>query len=468
MNSLSGKHQSQEKRIVLGVAPARLAAFRALREITGGSRGDSGSALDRAVGALGLDERDTRLATALALGVLRHRLFLTHQVLRFVRRRPPEPLLLLLEMVAAQRFLLGRVPPHAIVDDAVRLATGELRLGRREAGFVNAVARRIVAAPAAELPPPEDRERHLSVKYSCPPVLLEMARERFGEAAMEQVLAAMSREPVLALRVNRLRTTREDLSAFLRALGIECEAGRWAPDAVIVQDASMLSALLRSEPWQTGQFYVQDEASQLVAVLAAPRAGERILDLCAAPGGKCLHVAEIAGGAAHVVATDGSAKRLELLRENARRLGMPGLDLRPPEALGRGDLFDLVLLDAPCSGLGTVRRHPEIKERLAREGRRGLLRHQRRQVELLCRAAAFTAPGGRLVYSTCSFADEENAGAVARFLEVRPDFAIATDWPVPSHLEPLRAPDGFVRTWPMALDMDGFEMCVLRRREGAA
>ena len=468
MDSLSGNGQTQGKTGGCVAAPARLAAFRALRETTGAAGSDSGQALNRAISELRLDERDARLATALTLGVLRHRVFLTHQVGCFVGRRPPPETALILEMVAAQRFLLERVPPHAAVDDAVRLAAHELRLGRRATGFVNAVARRIVAAPAPDLPPPEDRDRHLSVIYSVPPMLLSIVRKRFGDAALEDVLRAMNHEPPLTLRVNRLRTTREELAGTLRDLGIETRPGLYAPDALVLTDSAILPRLLRCAAWEAGQFYVQDEASQLVAVLANPQPGERVLDLCAAPGGKCLHIAEIAGGRARIVATDISATRLEMLRINAQRLGSPGLDLRVFDSLCDGELFDLVLVDAPCSGIGTVRRHPEIKERVGRQGQRGLERHQQRQVELLCRAADLTAAGGRIVYSTCSFTHEENAAAVARFLQKRPDFEVDTEWPVPEAVRPLKSPDGFLRTWPAALSLDGFEMCVLRQRTRGA
>jgi 16S rRNA (cytosine967-C5)-methyltransferase len=464
MDSLSGNRRTQGKSSCCGAAPARLAAYRALRRVTKTVAADSSEALNQAIGELGLDERDARLATALTLGVLRHHLFLMHQVRRFVNRKPSPETALLLQMVAAQRFLLERIPPHAAVDDAVRLAAGELRLSRHETGFVNAVARRIMAAPGPDLPPPEDRDGYLTTKFSVPPTLLQITRERFGEAVLEDVLEAMNREPPLTLRANRLRTTREDLSAMLADLGVQTHPGQYAPDALIVQDPAALPSLLRSAPWEAGLFYVQDEASQLVAVVAAPQPGERVLDLCAAPGGKCLHAAEITAGQAVVTATDVSPQRLELLQVNAQRLGTPGLDLRPPNSLPDGQWFDLVLVDAPCSGIGTVRRHPEIKLRVGRAGRRSLQHHQQRQIQLLCRAADMTAPGGRIVYSTCSFAREENAEAVAKFLEVRRDFEVARNWPLPAALIPLRDPDGFLRTWPTALTLDGFEMCVLTHR----
>lgn len=464
MDSLSGNRQTQGKSSCCGAAPARVAALRALRRVTATAAADSAEALNQAIGELGLDERDARLATALTLGVLRHHLFLMHQVSRFVSRKPSPETALLLQMVAAQRFLLERIPPHAAVDDAVRLATGEMRLGRHEIGFVNAVARRIAASAGPDLPPPQDRNRYLIIRHSIPPPLFRIARERFGEIVLEDVLEAMNHEPSLTLRANRLRTTREDLSAALADLGVQTHPGQYAPDALIVQDPAALPRLLQSAPWKAGLFYVQDEASQLVAVMAAPQPGERVLDLCAAPGGKCLHTAEITAGRAFIVATDVSPQRLELLKSNIQRLGTPGLELRTPDSLPGDKRFDLVLVDAPCSGIGTVRRHPEIKLRMGRTGRRSLKQHQQRQIQLLCRAADLTAPGGRIVYSTCSFTREENAEAVAKFLEVRRDFEVARNWPLPAALIPLRDPDGFLRTWPKALALDGFEMCVLMHR----
>ena len=292
----------------------------------------------------------------------------------------------------------------------------------RNVAFVNAMVRKISAMTEPVRPAQADAVARLGSLFSHPLWLVDMFRRKFGGEAFEQVLAANNREPAAALRVNRLLVGIDDLRSRLEEAGVDAQPSRLSPDALVLQDAGQLRELLHGPLFIEGLFYVQDEASQIVAHVAAPQPGMRVLDLCAAPGGKCIHMAELAGGKAQVVATDISPERLGLVVENAGRMRTTGLVVKSfGEVAGGRELYDLVLVDGPCSGLGTIRRNPEIKYRVTPDALRSM---QARQADLLEKAAHLVAPTGRLVYSTCSVSDDENIGVVKRFLARQPSFGV--------------------------------------------
>lgn len=445
-----------------GPAPgaARRAALKALLRLEREPDATAADTLDRETRAARLDDRDTRFAHALAFAVVRHRSRLDALVTPLLRAggigaMAPE-VACLLRMAAAQRALMDRVPPHAIAADTTALARHELRLDDRRAGFVNAVARRLAnlpdeaIAPAAAAPDatgPERRQRLAGI-HSHPLWLVELLENAFGPDRLEPMLAADNTEAPLTLRANRLADGGRDAVAARLAgeTGAVFAPGAVAPDALIAPEGMPVQVLLATPAFAEGLFYFQDEASQLVAPLAAPRAGERVLDLCAAPGGKATHLAEVSGGLAAVTATDSGAARLGRLRQNVARLRTPGIevaDYAAATAEGRG--YDVVVVDAPCSGLGTLRRHPEIRWRVtpADLDRLAVL-----QSEILRLGARLTAPGGRLVYSTCTFTERENAYVVEAFLEGHPEFHRADA----------------VSTWPDHPGLDGFHAALLQRR----
>lgn len=444
-------------------SPPRLAAASTLLELPLSSDRDATRLLDHQCAALRLDPRDMRMATALVMAVLRREAWLDSQYAGLLTR-PPDSLddraRIILRMAAAQRFLMDRVPPHAIVDDSVRLARA-LGMERHAAGFVNAVARRIVERAAPLEPEPDaPPERRIELACSLPRWIARMLLDHVGTADALRLADALAAEPGITLRPNRLRTTPAALAAHLAEAGIATTPGILLEDALRVSQPGAMADLLATPAFTDGWFYIQDEASQAVGLVVAPRPGESVLDLCAAPGGKATHLAELAGGEARIVACDPAPHRLDLLRANIARLGTPGVDVADAAALGGGAVFDAVLVDAPCSALGTLRRHPEVRHRLSRAG---LRRSGEVQAEILASAAAFTRPGGRLVYSTCSFTHAENRDVVGAFLEAHPDFrhAAPAQWPAP--LRHLRGDDGIARTWPAHPQVDGFGIALLTR-----
>jgi 16S rRNA (cytosine967-C5)-methyltransferase len=342
----------------------------------------------------GLGPADRGLATELVYGILRRRGLLDRAIAGASGRRIKDidpKILDVLRLGAYQILYLDRIPPHAAVSTAVDLA--KQRRAGRGASFVNAVLRRLVHAP--ELPPPADRAedpaQHLADVGSLPSGLARRLIEDLGEdEALAFALASLEPGP-LTLRANLLRTTQADLQAEVGGVAGELPWAVRLPQAGGALPADLLAV-------REGRATPQDEASMRVVALLDPQPGERILDLCAAPGGKTTHAAELMRDEGEVVAHDRLPARLARVAQAAQRLGLTSVktsEALPPDAA----TFDRVLVDAPCSGLGTLRRHPEIRWRLTQHDVDELTRTQ---AEVLAQGAARVRPGGTLVYSVCT------------------------------------------------------------------
>jgi len=399
------------------IAPARLAAYRALRSIHD-DKLDLASALERQRQAL-TDDRDRGLAAEITYGTLRWRGTLDFLITRAGHRDAtafdPE-VLDLLRMSAYQLLYLDRVPQAAVISDAVNLCKKERKTSA--SGAVNAILRRMSRERnRLDLPDEAAPLDFLSVSLSLPRWLAERWLNRLG-FDVACAWARFSNDPApMTLRANGLKTTRASLSEALLAEGVTTAPARFAPDALIVTAGNPLRTALAA----SGHFLVQDESSQMVAGFAAVQPGERVLDTCAAPGGKTTQMAADAGGRAHVVASDVRPRRMRLLAETVGTMGAR-VDLLRADWMATPALrpvFDCVLVDAPCSGLGTIRRDPDIKWRRTEEDLRA---YGERQLTMLLSAAQAVAPGGRLIYSTCSSEPEENDAVIAALLAQDPRF----------------------------------------------
>ena len=452
---------------------ARTAAYRVVRAVR---RGDD---LPRALAAFRdpLDDgRDRGLVTELAGGVFRRRAALDHVLARAAARpaaRIDADVLTVLRLGAYQLLYLDRVPPAAAVDESVQLVR---RVGRtRAAGFVNAVLRRVAAVRQAPGLPPSpgdggDREQalaYLGVTGSHPRWLVERWLDRHGFPSAAAWIRFNNAPPPLTLRANRLRVTREELAGRLAGHGVRTEPTRFARDGLTV---------VAGNPYRTplarrGLFLAQDEASQLVAELVGARPGERVLDACAAPGGKTTALAGALDRRGMLVAADLRPARIRLLRRtladaDAAVDGIVRLDLR--RGVPFGPAFDRVLVDAPCSGLGVLRRDPEIRWR---RGPADLPRFAAEQLSMAGHAAAAVRPGGHLVYATCSSEPDENEDVVAAFLDAHPDFeAVHPEraGPVPPGLGRTLDARGRLATTPFDHRLDAFFGVVLKRRARGA
>ncbi len=448
------------------IAPARVAAYDVLVSVTEG-RADLPAAIARARSTLA-DDRDRALASEIATGVQRWRAALDHLIVQFARRpieRLDPEIVEILRLSTYQLLHLSRVPAAAVVDDAVNLAG---RAGKRSAsGLVNAVLRAISRRRHALPLPPRpadlaDRPATLdyfSITLSHPRWLVSRWYDRYGFDATERWLQFNNAPAPLTLRANRLRMPRAELSARLAQADVVVAPGTFAPDALIVERGHPRHG--REEGW----FVIQDEASQLISLLAGPRPGPRVLDTCASPGGKTTALAAAMEGRGMLVACDVRERRMDLLRRTVRASGAANVRLVQADLLKPLpflDPFDCVLVDAPCSGLGILRRDPDIRWRRREDDLPSLAAAE---LVMLQHASRSVAPGGRLVYATCSSEPEENESVAAAFLTTSPDF-VGVDLRREAGVVPADVVDeqGHLRTSPPVHGLEAFFGAVFVRQ----
>lgn len=421
-------------------------------------------ALDAALSGSGLAPADRAFAAELCHGVLRWRARLDHAIGAHARRglASIDPGTLRLLRLGAYQLLFTRVKPHAAVHETVDLARAHG--GEPAARFVNALLRSIIRAGGAPpLPDPAaDFIRHLEVRESFPRWVVERWVAAIGSEQAALALAAQNEVPPLTVRVNRRRATREQVVARLAAEGARATPTRHAPHGLRVEGLGEVGA---SAAFREGLFTVQDEASQLVAELVAPPPGARVLDACAAPGGKATALAEAVPDGS-VDAVDIHAGRLALVSQAAARLGLSNVRTFVADAAALSGFvpaegYAAVLCDAPCSGLGVLRRHPDARWRCGPEQIPELAALQARLLESLAR---HVAPGGVLVYSVCTFTPEETEGVVVPFLAAHPDFRLDDRRPWPELFDGR----GFFRTLPHRHGMDSFFAARLVRSGGSS
>ncbi|MCS5634935.1 MAG: 16S rRNA (cytosine(967)-C(5))-methyltransferase RsmB [Myxococcota bacterium] len=449
-----------------GPTVARLAAVRVLERVER-ARAYADIALHHVLASSNMASVDRRLATELVYGTLRWRGRLDFVLGAALERKIEsiEPLVLTtLRMGAYQLLFSDRIPDTAAVDESVRCIRA---LGaERATGLVNATLRRVsreretFAFPQWE----PDPIAHLVDALSLPRWLAERWLADYGTAAAP-LAEASNAQPPHTIRANPQRGSREELLARLRPEFPEARACSVASRGLVLGRSGDAG---RDPLFRKGDYTVQDEASQAVVDLLGVEAGHRVLDVCAAPGTKTTAIAELLAGSGSVLALDRHARRLGLVGQSARRLGLKGISTlardatRPLDDLPWNDggdpppgypCFDRVLVDAPCSGLGALRRNPDARWRVrpSDPARLGAI-----QSTLLGRAAAVVSPGGSLVYSTCTVIREENEEVVERFLEAHPGFRLTFPSEIPPALVPVIDSNGFMRFHPHVNDSDGF------------
>jgi len=365
-------------------------------------------------GFLSLSAADRRFAQELVYGVMRQRSSLDWIIAACTEGRPQKPALQdILRLGLYQLFYLDRVPAHAAVHETVELAR---EAGfPQQSGFVNAVLR---SCDRERTKVREDIERlkssHPAIAWSHPEWLVERWRGRFGKPGLRKLLEWDNTPPPTYVRVNTLRNTPEQLVERWKAEGVVAlpVSYDWVtPGHLFHLETHPPLATLPS--FVEGGFYVQDPSTLLAVRELDAQPGETILDFCAAPGGKTAHIAQCLGNQGRIVAHDNSSTRLRLVSENCTRLGVSCVEtISPPAAPGLARSFDRVLLDAPCSNTGVLRRRLELRWRIQPEE---ITRLAETQCRLIARVAEFVRPGGILVYSTCSLESEENDGVILAF-----------------------------------------------------
>lgn len=452
------------------IAPARAAAFGALLAIARG-RTDMDRALDQARRQV-QDPRDAALLREIVTGTLRWQArvdWVLTPLLRVPWARMDAEVQTALRMGAFQLLFLDRLPASAVVHDAVALVKQARRSSA--AGLVNAVLRRVAAGDRRPLPdvpveaPLADIAAALATVASHPAWLVERWLGRVSREEVDAWLAFNNTAGPPTLRVNPLAgVTVDAVRAALEAEGVATSACTHAPWGLVVTSGAVTGSAVVAD----GRALLQDEGSQLTGLVAPVAPGDRVLDVCAAPGGKTLGYAFGAGASGRVVACDVRRGRLETLaatvsRGRAATVRVVGID--PDAPLPFRVAFDVVAVDAPCSGLGALRRDPDIKWRRTADG---LAAFASRQLELLRRAAETVAPGGALVYTTCSTEPEENRDVVSRFLAESPAFGRepAGGAGVQERLAPFVTAQGEFLTRPGRDRLEGYYGAVLRRARG--
>ncbi len=383
-----------------------------------------------------LDARDGGLASRMFYGILQNMTYLDHVIDAYARGKLEPKVRDILRLGAYQILFMDRIPDRAAVNESVSLCR---ELGyARVSGLVNAVLRRVIDHKY-DLPliPGEGTAAYLSIRYSHPQWLAEELVAERGYDGAEAVLRANNTEPPIYLQVNTLRTT---AAACGDALGAKAHDS--IPDCLALDGGDFMN----SDAFRDGWFYVQDPAARLAVMAADPGPGERVLDICSAPGGKSFAAAIAMKNEGKILSRDISGGKLNLVMDGADRMGLTAIECREGDArdIDGAELFDLVLADVPCSGLGVIRKKPDIRWRDAA----GLASLPELQAEILESACRAVRPGGRLLYSTCTWRRSENEGVTEAFLAAHHEFTKTQE----------------KTFWPDTDGTDGFYLCRMDRK----
>ena len=404
-----------------------------------------------------LDRRDAALATRLCYGVVQNRGLLDFYLAQLLtgKVKSLHPAVRdILHMGLYQIYLMDKIPESAAVNESVDLAKRYCKKLRSAPGLVNGVLRNAVRAKGT-LREPNSWED----KYSHPGELINELKAYVGKDRMEAMLRANNAMAPMVVQVNRLKTTAAELSARLEAEGIAVTAHSWMEDALVLSGTGSIEEL---SAFQEGLFYVQDPASKLSVLCAElPKEEIRVLDCCAAPGGKSFAAAIATGGKAKITSCDVYAHKAELIAKGAQRLGLPIEAIRQDATAFRPEweaAFDAVIVDAPCSGYGIIRKKPDIRYKKIED----MAQLPALQLAILKNQSRYVKPGGVLMYSTCTLVRAENEGMVENFLADHPEFSLE---PLP-----LRAPlpqneSGCLALIPGEYDTDGFFISRLRKKK---
>ena len=405
-------------------------------------------------------DKDLSLLTELVYGTLEKLLTLNFGIDHFSKvktKKMDEATRLILQMGAYQILFLDRIPDFAIANEAGKLANV---YAKRSKGFINGVLRNMIRRKE-EIPWPKKEDKYalyLSVTYSYPKWLVQEFLKYYSNAFTEDYFKASVESPPLYFRVNTLKVSRETFLEHLREQGLEFETTTILSEGIKVKGIKNITEF---SPLKKGWVHIQDLSSMLSAKFLDPSPGERIMDICSAPGGKTTHMAQLMGNKGRIIARDIFPHKLQLIEEHSRRLGIDIIETQEysGEDLDKESIAsaDRVLVDAPCSGLGVIGRKPEIKYRLQKEGLKAL---QDLQLRILENASKYVKPGGILVYSTCTIHPLENQGITEAFLKKQGSFTpLDLRKDLPKGLEnpgDIFTDSGEVMIFPQNHEMDGF------------
>jgi len=456
-----------------GAAPARRLALTVLNAVD--QKGAyAGIELHKCLRSGGLTNRDRAFVTTLVNGTLRWRGLLDWWISQLSARALEDisiPVLNILRVSLYQIHFLDRVPSRAAVHEGVELAREFEKPGM---GFVNAVLRSFLRKGKANgipLPDPrKDRVSYIAVSQSHPEWLVRMWSRSFGYEETLALCRANNRKPRLTVRTNTLVCSRAWLRQRLISKGVKAELTSYAPEGLFLENVSGVDGL---QEYRQGAFLIQSEASMLVGHVADPRPGQTVVDLCSAPGGKATHLAALMNDRGRVIAVDRYPHRVRLLEQTCQRLHIGSIETICADSaqVGADDTgcregADLVVVDAPCTGLGTLARRPDLRWRKLPSDIDDLVRIQR---SILNNAAAILRKGGYIVYSTCTISERENQENVAWFLNSHPGFQLTADFPgvisrAVSDRPGIYLPVSCIHLLPHRHGTDGFFIAKLQKK----
>jgi 16S rRNA (cytosine967-C5)-methyltransferase len=444
------------------IPTARQLALQTIRSIYKGAFADV--ALDRLLRRVEIVDAERRLLTELVYGIVRRQRTLDALIDQFAKKKAHQQhpdIRIILHIGLYQLRYLDHIPAAAAVHSTVELArqSGFAKLK----GFINGLLRQYLRQSTSGDPLllPDKPATRLGILHSYPDWLINLWLDELGLSETEALCQWLNQPPSIDLRLNPLRCSEEALRANLRAKNIEVECPPFFAQALRLKGRSGFIEVLPG--FKEGHWTVQDSSAQLVSLLLDPQAGEVIIDACAAPGGKSTHIAQLIGDEGIVWACDRTASRLRKVQANSRRLGLHAIRIRHADSRHIPDFrlkakADRVLLDAPCSNLGTLHRHADARWRQTPASVRQLATLQQ---ELLTEAATWLKAGGILVYATCTLHPAENEENIKQFLSQHPSWQIISP-PASSPAAPFATPEGWIKVWPHRHQMDGFFMVKLR------
>lgn len=404
-----------------------------------------------------ISSQEENLTREIVYGVLENEMYIDYILKKAskikIKKIHPK-ILVILKIGIYQLIFMDRIPSSAAVNESVNLAK---KYGHRGTiGFVNGVLRNISRNKEEWMKVDvKDRGDYISIKYSHPKWIVERWIKSFGEDFTEELCRSNNSRPELNIRVNNLKTSKNELKKKLEEKGFIIRDGKYAEDTLIIENPSKVASL---KEFKSGKFFIQDESSSLVGQLMDPKPGSVVLDLCSAPGGKATHIGEIMKNKGRVLSRDIHDNKLHLIKENANRLGISIIETERLDAtkkdLSLVNKADYVLVDAPCSGFGLIRRKPEIKWNRKEEDIEELAKLQ---YNILSNGKDYVKVGGFLIYSTCTIEDDENINIVNKFLQENQNFKLVnleSRIKNPENIHSLK--DGYIQLYPHIHSTDGF------------
>lgn len=401
---------------------------------------------------------DRAFITRIVYGVLENKIYLDWVIRRFskIRLKKISPWIInILRISIYQILFMDRVPGFAAVNEGVKLA--KKHGDRKTIGFVNGILRSVIRSPEkTEIPSEnEDHLQFISLKYSYPRWMVEDWVRIYGQEFTEELCKSNNRPPEMVIRTNTLKTTTENLCNLLQKEGLRVRRGVYSPAALYLEEGVGTVGL---NAFKEGLFYVQDESSMLCIEVLDPEPGQIMVDVCSAPGGKATYAAQMMDDRGRIIARDINENKLDMVKENCRRLGIQSVETGVFDAgqidcslIGRADR---VVVDAPCSGMGIIRRKPDIKWKKEREHYTILANKQKKILE---NAARYLKTGGVLVYSTCTIMPDENEEVFKDFVGNNPDFIACDISPfVPESIRSESCKKGYLQLFPNIHGVDGF------------